>query len=63
MSMSDDKKTAVYLSTIDWKAVVLCLKSHAGRMAPDVVSKIGQHRLEYICEKIIEKIDIRDDQP
>ena len=54
--MSSELKVAVYLTTIDWEAVCVCLKSHVDKGTVDgkVLWGIGAKRVTYI-QSVIER--------
>lgn len=55
--MGDERKIAVYLSKLDWQAVIGCLLSHIERerVASDPVWTVGRNRIRYIVDEIVAK--------
>ena len=54
--MRHDRKIAVYLTALDWKAVLLCLGDAGGYMGTATASVIGVARITYIKNRIEERL-------
>lgn len=65
--MNKDKKIPVYLTEIDWQAVLVCLLVHVESRPPalgETVWTVGRNRLRYIADEIASKLPKRAaDQP